>query len=550
MSAEDQKKLSIHYAVSNSHVGWAFNITQNRMARASERAYMESRILQQDERGDFIVAVPLTEFAARYWSEGTRWFRCGSDFGRNLDHLKFNFWAEHEETPQIIITIPELGERGKFRLSVSKEQVEFNAAREEIAEYQEYWGLDPRRQRRFTLLDKEDGGLPFSFLKQQIIEQYWDCFEPLLTIALGINGEALKLIPHKLRARELCQIAVESNGLALQYVPEEIKQNNPELWMSAVKQNGLALEFVPNDMRKPLEVCRAALDQNGMALAFVPARQRQGKEELVRIALNQNGDALVHTPDYLQTEEMFRLAVLQNGSALRHVPHKQRTADLCEMAVRQTGAALVEVPTALRTKHLCEIAIAQDGLALAHVPQSHHTPELIRWAIAHSGTALHAVSEANRTPELCALAVTTDWRALELVPNAIRTDEICRIAIRQNGLALKLMPENERTVALCEMAVKQNGLAIAWVPMWKRTPELCQIAVQQDWRAILSVPKSQRDAVMPSLAPPTLSWPLSLLDELEVTMNPTDGKFRLSPSRNTGRDRNADEPTNSPAVAP
>jgi hypothetical protein len=544
MSSDDPKKLSIHHAVSNSHVGWAWQITQDRMARASERAYMESRILQQDERGDFIVAVPLTEFAARYWSEGTRWFKCGSDFGRNLDHLKFNFWAEHEKAPQIIITIPDLGERGKFRLAVSAEQVEFNAAREEIAEFQESWGLDPMGQRRPTSLSEADRGLAFSSLKQKVIEQYWDCFEPLLIMAFGINGEALKLIPNKLRTRELCQIAVESNGLALQYVPEEIKQNNPELWMSAVKQNGLALEFVPNDMRKPLEVCRAALEQNGLALAFVPARQRQGKEELVRIALKQNGNALAHAPDYLQTGEIFHLAVQQNGSALRHVRHMHRAADLCEMAVRQTGAALVEVPTALRTKHLCDIAIAQDGLTLAHVSQSHHTPDLIREAISHSGTALHAVSEANRTPELCALAVKTDWRALELVPQAFRTDDICRIAIRQNGFALKLMPEKQRTVELCEMAVKQNGLAIAWVPMWKRTPELCQLAVQQDWRAFLSVPKSQQDAVMPFFAPPTLSWSLSLLDEFEVGMNPTEGKFRLSPARQSESDENADERTN------
>jgi len=49
-----------------------------------DKAYAESRILRQDPDG-FTIAVPLTEFAARWWGKGTRWCTAAerdSDFSR------------------------------------------------------------------------------------------------------------------------------------------------------------------------------------------------------------------------------------------------------------------------------------------------------------------------------------------------------------------------------------------------------------------------------------------------------------------------------------
>jgi hypothetical protein len=47
------------------------------------RAYAESRILHQDKDG-FTVAVPLTEFAAKWWGRGTRWCTAAKKHNRFL----------------------------------------------------------------------------------------------------------------------------------------------------------------------------------------------------------------------------------------------------------------------------------------------------------------------------------------------------------------------------------------------------------------------------------------------------------------------------------
>jgi hypothetical protein len=78
---------------------------------------------------------------------------------------------------------------------------------------------------------------------------------------------------------------------------------------------------------------------------------------------------LEYVPAKLRTEEMYRLAVAQNGEALLYVPWDLRTEDLCRLAVALDGDALRLVPETLRTEDLCRIAVAQDGEALMHVPE-------------------------------------------------------------------------------------------------------------------------------------------------------------------------------------
>ena len=65
---------------------------------------------------------------------------------------------------------------------------------------------------------------------------------------------------------EAAMVAVESDGYALRYVPDELKSE--AVCVKAVESNGYALQFVP-DALKSEAVCAKAVERNGYALQFV-----------------------------------------------------------------------------------------------------------------------------------------------------------------------------------------------------------------------------------------------------------------------------------------
>ena len=84
-----------------------------------DKAYTESRILRQDPDG-FTVAVPLTEFAAKWWGRGTRW--CTSATEGN------QFWSYHKHAPLFVVVIPQRQLKGKFQLWANRNEVQFMRA--------------------------------------------------------------------------------------------------------------------------------------------------------------------------------------------------------------------------------------------------------------------------------------------------------------------------------------------------------------------------------------------------------------------------------------
>jgi hypothetical protein len=73
--------------------------------------------------------------------------------------------------------------------------------------------------------------------------------------------------------------AVRQNGMALQYVPENLKTESPNefgaLCLEAVKQDGRAIQFVPENLitASPNEfgaICMEAVKSKGFALTCLP----------------------------------------------------------------------------------------------------------------------------------------------------------------------------------------------------------------------------------------------------------------------------------------
>jgi hypothetical protein len=373
----------------------------NRAQKALDRdkAYAESRILRQDEDG-FTIAVPLTEFAAKWWGKGTRWCT-----GAEKDN---RFWQYHKDAPLIVMVIPELGERGKFQMYVTGEGIQFADAADKL-------------------------------VPAEVIDGNWSRFAPLVRAAFKQNGQALRFFPKSLRTERLCRIAVAQNGNALPYVPEKIRTG--DLYGIAIKQNGLALRYVPEHFITEEMGC-LAVSQHWEAFLSIPKGVLS--EKIFRLAVEKDWQALLHIPETHRTDELCTIAVEQNGWSLNWVPASLCTADLYKVAVTTRGRALEFVPKEFRTEELCRIAVTRFGRALEYVPPTLLTEQLYNIAVTQDGLALPFIPESFRTTELYRIAVAQNGEALFWVPHELRTEELCRIAVAQNGTALGFVPTHLR----------------------------------------------------------------------------------------------------------
>jgi hypothetical protein len=380
-------------AVWEAVIGFANAEEQNLSGKAQkalerDRAHAESRILYQDQYG-FTIAVPLTEFAAKWWGKGTRWCTAAEKHNQ--------FFEYHEEAPLIVIVVPDLGTKGKFQL----------------------WATDEE----FNLLNAQDEAVP-----EELIVTRWDTFEKVYRLILSADGFALMYVPKGLLTEELCRIAVAQNGRAFSMVPHNLRTY--EICRMAVAQDGLALRDVSGPLSTD-EMCRIAVAQNGRALEYVPQKLRT--DAICRISVALNGLALQDVPEDLRTEDLCRIALSQNGRALEYVPQRLRTDELCRIAVAQNGWALEDVPEALRTEEMCRTAIAQNGGALSDVPQKLRTVEMCRIAVGSNGLALDWVPEPLRTEDMCKIAVAQNGEALKYVPTGL----ISKLALCEAGFRRK-----------------------------------------------------------------------------------------------------------------
>ena len=361
-----------------------------------EKVYRETEFIYKDEETGFQIISPLTKKSAQWWGRGTRW--CTSAENNNM------FWNYAEFGPLLILLIPNnsgntTGNSEKLQLWKYKNDIQF--------------------------MDEADNSV-----SREYIEQHWDILEP---ICKWLND--LKFIPDEYKTKELCDLAVQQNGLALQYVPKHLR--TPYLYEIAVKQDGMALEYVPKEF-KTLELCKIAVKNNGSALGYTPEELKT--EELCAIAVKQNGKSLEHVKKNFKTSKLCELAVKQNGLNLMYVPYISK--ELCEIAVKQNGCAVYYIPENIITEELCELAVKQNSKALKYIPYELRTKKLYELAVKQNGWSLGYTPDKYKTEELCLEAVQQNGWILQYVPEELRTKELCEIAIKNNGKALKFIPDN------------------------------------------------------------------------------------------------------------
>lgn len=473
-------------------------------AKMEPKALAESRILYQKPDG-FTIAVPRTEFAAKWWGLGTKW---PSSHWQNNEFHRLN-----EQSPMIVIKFPD-GTRLQMTLS----------------------------DRMFALTDEENRSIDTDALGAN-----WDQVYGAIYAAVHINPDILSRVPHALVDQPLVEAAVRSSHHAMRHVRSHFW--TPQLCALALSEAPGALYQLSvwamdiglsPDIFFTQDQYKKALEKNGDVLRFLPSHLRG--EEFYRIAISNDGFALIHLPQAHRSDALCELALSQNGMVLQYIPHEKRSKDWCRRAVEQEGKALSFVPRNLRDAELYLAAVRKRGGILSSVPVEMRTLEICEAAVLKDPRALEWVPETLRSPELCLSAVTRAGYTLTWVPQHLRTPELCLAAVTQDGLSLAYVPFAYRSEALHEAAIRQNGEALEFIAEVDRSRALCEIALEVSGsychhllpKALLAqlVPETSGEHCEETEVEPEPFWKEELLDKLSQlieTAPPPSAAFEAEP---------------------
>lgn len=372
--------------------------------REKQLAYQQSIMLV--DKTDVTIAIPTTEFAAKWWGRGTRW--CTAADKDNA------FYDYHVDGPLIVI---DLKQNGKFQLYIR----DADSGAEQYSE-----------SRNIQLMDADDAPLS----KEKIIEN-WENLADVFGWMVCVDGKCLKSVPPEVMDYQIASMAIAENGHAIDFVPAQFLDY--ELYSLAVGSRAAILRFTP-EKYKDEALYLTAVSNDGNALRYIPEEDRN--ETLCRIAVQQTGRSLYFVPQHQIDYDLCRLAVATDGFAIMHVPSKFVDYDLWRLAVTQNGNALTHVPESLRDYELCRLALQSNGKALAYVPDRLIDEELIEIAVGQDGEALHHVPKEMRTEALCRLAVSTTGCALYYVPENLRDLEMYTAAFEQHPFSIAYIPRD------------------------------------------------------------------------------------------------------------
>jgi Domain of unknown function (DUF4116) len=354
--------------------------TGRELRRLEELKARDESIILQEGEDMATIAVPMTEFAAKWWGRGTRWCTAAEK-----DNAFFDY---HKKAPLIVLVDTD-GQ--KFQMYVTSDTIQF--------------------------MDDHDDNV-----QTWKVRDRWHSMQPLLDWAIKHNGRALQYVPENHRTKESCRIAVTNYLHAITFVPNHLKSD--ELYHLAFTLHWEALLYIPIEQRTE-ELCRLAITNGGRNLTSVPKSLRT--QELCRMALEQDGRAIIFVPEDLRNDDLYRMALKSNGLALFGLPKSLRTPEFCQIAVEQNGEALEYVPYQYHTLELYALAFQQSSRALMYMPEDDITLEMCQHAIDQYGELLEYVPNRFRTQNLCQRAVINNADALSYVPEEYQTQELLTI---------------------------------------------------------------------------------------------------------------------------
>jgi hypothetical protein len=187
----------------------------------------------------------------------------------------------------------------------------------------------------------------------------------------------IQYIEHDILTPKVCRMAIRRSYGALSFIPEHLQTEN--MCLLAFRQHVDKCSPLKYIINKTDKLCNIAVKLDGMALEYVPDELKT--VILCKIAMTKTGMALQYVPDELKTPELCEIAVKNNGMALQYVPNELKTITLCKYAVDRCAMAIKYVPDEMKTRYICETAVTNNGFAVDYVPKNLITNKIYEDAI-------------------------------------------------------------------------------------------------------------------------------------------------------------------------
>ena len=109
----------------------------------------------------------------------------------------------------------------------------------------------------------------------------------LCLMAVQKNSGNMEFVPQKLRNSEMYDVAVQKNGDLIRFVPEELQTEEMCLLALKTSVEGMAVTYIPQSVRKKRKAPKwyeLAVQYNGLALNYVPNKYMT--QEMIEAAIS------------------------------------------------------------------------------------------------------------------------------------------------------------------------------------------------------------------------------------------------------------------------
>lgn len=316
--------------------------------------------------------------------------------------------------------------------------------------------------------------------------------------AVKSHGMALQFVPEFFLSGELCEEAVRQNPEAIQYVPHEILQDNPELVKWAVAHCGKVLDYLL-PVYHTLENILAARRENYL---LYEEEQKEKIQELEIEYWLDNPDIFCccHNP----SETLCKAMVQRYPRLLHMVPEKYRTERMCRQAFAVCPDVFPCIPEAYTTYEMAKTAIRSEPLFWGSLSPEYKTEELARLAFQGNMSILPELdADGLATKDMWLEAITEERTFFCKLPKELIADmAFVADCVRANPEVIDFatldysdeVSEPLRKIAayggrldvvddvdfdMCLSAVMANGKSLKYVPDEFRTAELCLCAIKE-----------------------------------------------------------------------
>lgn len=183
--------------------------------------------------------------------------------------------------------------------------------------------------------------------------------KPIFIASVKYKSDNIRYVPEEFRDHDVCLEAAKTSKFSsivdpcIMWIPH--KYRTSEVLAECSKHYGTLIHYFDETLITK-EICIIAVEQNGIAIQYVPEKYKTDPL-IIMAALYQKGIALQYIHTDLITKPMCIMAINQDGMALKYVPEKYKTYDLCLDAVKKNPLAIQFVPSDLKKIELCMVAI-------------------------------------------------------------------------------------------------------------------------------------------------------------------------------------------------